>query len=258
MRRVVVACVLAGWSGGGAARAAGARASQAKDALPKLIAGIDAALGHRPEGLAYEARVTCPDLANGTVFEATYDVRSRAESYVAMAKAPEAVRGEALLVKGRMIWRKRARAPEADAVTLSARRSGVAVIADIMATRLVDDYDAKDAGSDKLDGRAARKITLHAKGPTATYEDGVLWADDATRTALRLDLLLPGGAIAKRVTFAYAHELAAGGGKGPFLSRVDVVEGDAAPGAKPCSAELSTPKAVEVPSEAFELEKLGK
>jgi hypothetical protein len=115
--------------------------------------------------------------------------------------------GRRILVSGNRTWLLVPGTSHAVAVSANQRLVGAASIADVARLRFAEEFDGSVRGREDVDGVACDAVDLKAKSRSAAYGSGTLWSRATDGRALRAQLALRSGKLAKELRFAeYGEE----------------------------------------------------
>lgn len=224
--------------------AAGAAAPPAEEILRKA----DRARGGLSEGLAWSIKLETKGQA------AEYEVQVKGVNVIARCVAPARQKGETFLFNDRNLWIYRPGLKKPVSLSPRQRLSGQAANGDIATTNYARDYAATVEGEEKVDGRDAYRLFLRAKEKNVTYDQIRYWVTKDKFLGVKAEFLTLEGKLFKRASFAYDHQIPAGGANAPFVSRMDIE--DAANEAEKTSIIYERPQPKKLGDELFNVNNL--
>jgi outer membrane lipoprotein-sorting protein len=192
--------------------------SLAADSAADLLKISDRARGGIKDGVVWEAKIATQE--DGESSERTFAVKAKGDDAYVEALAPARNKGEIFLFNDRNMWffKPSLRKP----VSISARQklSGQAANGDIATTNYARDYDAKDAGDEKINGQDTKVLLLKAKSNQVTYDQIKYWISKKDKLALKAEFMTLQGTPFKVATFEYKNTMTAEGKTFPFISKM--------------------------------------
>lgn len=192
--------------------------SLAADGAADLLKISDRARGGIKDGVVWEAKITTQE--DGESSERTFAVKAKGDDAYVEALAPARNKGEIFLFNDRNMWffKPSLRKP----VSISARQklSGQAANGDIATTNYARDYDAKDAGDEKINGQDTKVLLLKAKSNQVTYDQIKYWISKKDKLALKAEFMTLQGTPFKVATFEYKNTMTTEGKTFPFISKM--------------------------------------
>jgi len=221
-------------------------------AAEEILRRADRARGGLSEGLTWKIKLENA----GSSAPAEYDVQVKGVNVVARCVAPARQKGETFLFNDRNLWIYRPGLKKPVSLSPRQRLSGQAANGDIATTNYARDYSGTVEGEEKLDGKDTYRLFLQAKEKNVTYDKIRYWVTKDAYLGVKAEFLTLEGKPFKSARFAYEHEIAAAGGKAPFVSRMDIQ--DAANANEKTSIIYEKPKAEKLGDAIFNVNNLSR
>ncbi|MGZ3742393.1 MAG: outer membrane lipoprotein-sorting protein [Pseudobdellovibrionaceae bacterium] len=219
-----------------------------------LLKASDRARGGIKDGVVWEAKITTQE--DGESSERTFNVKAKADDANVEALTPARNKGEVFLFNDRNMWffKPSLRKP----VSISARQklSGQAANGDIATTNYARDYEAKEAGDEKIDGQDTKVLLLKAKSNQVTYDQIKYWISKKDKLALKAEFMTLQGSPFKVATFEYKNSMTTEGKTFPFISKM-IIQDSKFPNNKSI-IEYTKPKAEALASSLFNVNNLSR
>jgi outer membrane lipoprotein-sorting protein len=214
----------------------------------------DRARGGIKGGVVWDAKITTQE--DGESSERIFAVKAKGEDAYVESLAPARNKGEIFLFNDRNMWffKPSLRKP----VSISARQklSGQAANGDIATTNYARDYDANEAGDEKINGQDTKVLLLKAKSSQVTYDQIKYWISKKDKLALKAEFMTLQGVPFKVATFEYKNTMNSEGKTFPFISKMIIQ--DAKFQNNKSTIEYTKPKAEDLSGTLFNVNNLSR
>lgn len=187
-----------------------------------LLQQADRARGGGLPGLAWSIDIDSRD-AEGTQHQ-TLDAIADTHNVRVDYTAPEKTRGQRVIMRGRNMWFSRPGLQRPVPISPRQRLIGQAANGDIATTNYLADYEAREAGQERVDEEDCVVFELSARERSVTYDRIRYWVSQARGLGLKAEFYTVSGKLLKTARFRYDNEISFEGRKIPFVSRMSITD----------------------------------
>lgn len=200
--------------------AAGVQAQGSGDDI-QLLRDADRTRGGNLPGVSW--RVSVEVLENGEKSDSqSIQLHATQDAWVADFLAPNKIRGQRLLKRGKNMWFTSPSASKAVPISQRQRLSGGASNGDVASTNYARDYDIVSVADETVDDKATKRFELRSKDSSVTYDQVRYWIDTKTKVGVKAEFLSKTGKLLKTAAFQYGNSIRYEGNTLPFVSQMEI------------------------------------